>query len=233
MPRASDYLSDPSSIELRRTMVDRQLRTFDVTAPEVLAAALQTPREPFLNGEIGALVYSDAALEARAGQARRRLLAPMFVARALQSAEIGPRDRVLDVAGGPGYSAALAARLAGSVTAIEEDDAFVARASDAFEELGLTNATAIRGDLAAGPAGDDVFDVILVNGAVEQRPEGLLGRLADGGRLLAVEAGAGGARGAARFVLFGRSGEAISRRVLFGAAADTLKPFLRPPAFVF
>lgn len=233
MPRASDYLSSRRSVELRRTMVDRQLRTFDVTDVDVLAAVLDTPREPFVDGDLDSLIYSDARLEARGASVRRPLLAPMFVARALQLAEIAKTDRLLDVAGGPGYSAAIASRLAGSVVALEEDDAFVARARTAFSELGLANIEAVRGDLARGPAGADAFDVILVNGAVETRPEGLLARLAEGGRLLAVEPGAGGSRGASRFVLFTRSGDSIGSRALFGAAADVLPAFAAPREFVF
>lgn len=233
MSRASDYLTDPRSVEHRRTMVDRQLRTFDVTNPEVLAAVLATPREPFLNGESDALVYSDANLEAREGGSSRQLLVPMFVARALQAAEITPTDRVLDVAGAAGYTAAIAARLAGSVLALEESAAFADRASRIFSELGLANACAAAGDLAAGPAQGGPFDVILVNGAIEQRPENLIAQLADGGRLLAIEAGAGGSRGAGQFVLYARTGDAVSSRTLFSAAAESLEAFARPPGFVF
>jgi protein-L-isoaspartate(D-aspartate) O-methyltransferase len=233
MPRASDYLSSPRSVELRRTMVDRQLRTFDVTNIEVLETVIATPREPFLNGELDSLVYSDATLEARSASTRRPLLAPMFVGRALQLAEILPGETLLDVAGGPGYSAAIAARLAKSVTALEDDEAFVARAAQAFAELGLSNATSVRGDLAAGPAGDERYDVILINGAIERRPDQLLARLRDGGRLLAVETGAGGSREASRFVLFSRSGDSFGSRSLFGAPGDVLPAFAAPREFVF
>jgi protein-L-isoaspartate(D-aspartate) O-methyltransferase len=232
MPSAADYLSSPRSVELRRTMVDRQLRTFDVTNVDVLEAVLATPREPFLDGELDSLVYSDASLFAAGAKSRRALLAPMFVARALQLAEVRTGDAVLDVAGGPGYSAAIAARLAGSVTALEDDDGFVTRAAKAFADLGLHNARAVKGDLAQG-AGDSHYDVILVNGAVETRPEALLARLADGGRLLAVEAGAGGSRGASRFVLYTRSGATFGVRPLFGATADVLPAFAAPREFVF
>lgn len=233
MPRASDYLSSPRSVELRRTMVDRQLRTFDVTDVDVLEAVLLTPREPFLPGELDSLLYSDANLHAHGSAARRPLLAPMFVARALQLAEISPEDRLLDVAGGPGYSAAVAARLANSVIALEGDDGFVARAGEAFRELGLLNATAVLGDLASGPAGDERFDVILINGAIETRPDALLVRLSERGRLLAVEPGAGGSSAASRFVLYTRSGGSIGMRPLFDAAAEVLPPFAAPREFVF
>jgi protein-L-isoaspartate(D-aspartate) O-methyltransferase len=233
MPRASDYLSSARSVELRRTMVDRQLRTFDVTNVRVLEAVIATPREPFLQGELDSLVYSDANLEARGAATRRPLLAPMIVARALQYADVLPDESVLDVAGGTGYSAAIAARLAASVVALEDDEGFVMRAAEAFQDLGLANARAVRGDLAAGPAGDDLFDVILINCAIEARPEALLARLADGGRLLAVEPGPGGSRGASRFVLFTRSGDSIGARPVFGAAAEVAPAFAAPREFVF
>lgn len=233
MSRASDLLTDPRSVELRRTMVDRQLRTFDVTDPDVLQAVLATPREPFLNAESPALVYSDAALEAREGSARRRLLTPMVVARALQAAEIVSGERILDVAGGAGYSAAIAARLGGSVLALEESEGFAARASSVFGELGLSNARSIAGDLTKAPAQGGPFDVILVNGVVAARPDGLLAGLAEGGRLLAIEADADGSVAAARFVLYSRAGDAFGARRLFAATGEPLTAFARAPAFVF
>ena len=233
MARASDYLSSPRSVELRRTMVDRQLRTFDVTNVDVLDAVINTPREPFTDGEPDSVVYSDANLVVRGASAARPLLAPMFVARALQLAEIGPADSILDIAGGAGYSAAIAARLGASVIAIEDDENFVARASSAFSDLGLVNAQALKGSLSSGLAGDATFDVILINGAIETRPEALLAQLTDGGRLLAIESADGGSRAGSRFMLFTRSGNTIGARPLFGAAADVLPAFAAPREFVF
>ncbi|MDP2357465.1 MAG: protein-L-isoaspartate O-methyltransferase [Beijerinckiaceae bacterium] len=233
MPRASDYLTSPRSVELRRNMVDRQLRTFDVTNVDVLNAVLRTPREPFVNSEPDSLVYSDANLVVKSPQTARPLLAPMFVARALQLAEVSSHDSVLDVAGGSGYSAAIAARLCQSLVALEDDDAFVARSGEAFQDLGLANARAMRGNIATGPEGDAAFDVILINGAIETRPDALLARLAEGGRLLAIEAGDGRARAGSRFVLFTRSGSSFGKRPLFGAVADVLPAFAAKPEFVF
>ncbi len=233
MPRASDYLTSPRSVELRRNMVDRQLRTFDITNDDVLDAVLRTPREPFVNSEPDSLVYSDASLVVKSAHTARPLLAPMFVARALQLAEVASSDRVLDVAGASGYSAAIAARLCQSLVALEDDDAFVARSGEAFQDLGLANARSVRGSIAVGPEGDAVFDVILINGAIETRPDALLARLAEGGRLLAIEAGEARARAGSRFVLFTRSGVSFGKRPLFGAVADVLPAFAAKPEFVF
>lgn len=233
MANASDYLTAPRSVELRRTMVDCQLRTFDVTDPRILSAVLATPREPFLKNEPDALVYSDASLAVRGASVRRRLMPPMFVARALQTADVGRNDRALDVGGGGGFSAAVLAHLCGSVIALEEDDAFVSQASQAFSELGLANAQAVKGELATGLPERGPFDLILVNGAIEVRPDALLAQLADGGRLLAVKIEPGATLGAGRFVMFERVGDVYGEREMFGAAADVLSPFARRPEFAF
>lgn len=232
MANASEFLSAPRSVELRRTMVDCQLRTFDVTDTDVLDAVLETPREPFVDAP-ESLAYSDATLPVRGDAETRRLLAPMTLARALQDVQLRKDDRALDVAGAGGYSAAVLARLVAHVTAVESDDAFVARAARAFSELGLDNATAVKGDLTAGHAAGAPYDLILVNGAVDAPPPALLDQLADGGRLLAIEAGAGGSGAAGRFMMYERVGATTAERALFDTTALPLAAFARKPLFAF
>src|SRR5947208_15576059 len=81
---------------LRRTMVERQVRTFDVTDQAVIARMLAVPREKFLPENLATLAYSDVALDlpASAGGTPRRLLPPLIFARMVQAGVVGPRDRV-------------------------------------------------------------------------------------------------------------------------------------------
>jgi protein-L-isoaspartate(D-aspartate) O-methyltransferase len=58
-----------SAAELRRTMVDRQLRPFDVTDVPLLERFLNVPRELFLPAGQETLAYSDRRAASRA---RRR-----------------------------------------------------------------------------------------------------------------------------------------------------------------
>lgn len=233
MSNAAGFLSSPRSVQLRRTMVDCQLRTFDVTDSDVLSAVLDTPREPFVSERVDSLVYSDASLLTRGEQSSRRLLVPMVVARAFQEARLSKSDRALDVGGAGGYSAAILARLVESVVALDDDEGFVATARRGFEELGLANASAVKGELAAGFAGDGPYDVILVNGAIEVRPDELLAQLADGGRLLAIESSPSAGLGAGQMVLWERFGDALGSRPLFPAIAEPLPGFARKPVFAF
>ena len=209
----------------RQRMVDGQLRTCDVTDLAVLAAFAEVPREAFVAPAALALAYADAPAPAL-GASGRLLIAPMTLGRLVQAAVVRPGEKALDVAGGSGYSATILARLGARVVALESD----AGASAAAERLlaGEAAATCVQGDLAA-PAPGGPFDLILVNGAFARSPDALLGQLADGGRLVGVDA----SFGAPKAVLIERLGGASSRRVLFDAAAPLLDAFAMRPNFAF
>ena len=77
--------------ELRRTMVDRQLRPFDVTDAPLLDQFLATPRELFLPEHQADLAYSDLAVTLRTSAGgKRSLLPPLVLARMLQGAAPRP-----------------------------------------------------------------------------------------------------------------------------------------------
>jgi protein-L-isoaspartate(D-aspartate) O-methyltransferase len=87
----------------------------------------------------------------------------------------------------------------------------------------------MRGDLDKGAPGKAPFDVILVNGAFESLPAALIAQLAERGRLVALEARSGAARG----VLILKSGGGSSERTLFDASADVLPGLAKAAAFAF
>jgi protein-L-isoaspartate(D-aspartate) O-methyltransferase len=216
---------------LRRTMVERQVRTFDVTDQAVIARMLAVAREKFLPESLATLAYSDFALELPGpGGAPRRLLAPLIFARMVQASVVGPQDRVLDVGGATGYSAAVLGGLALSVIALESDADFVSKARTCLATEPLP-VKVVQGDLTAPPAGDGPFDLIFINGAVEANFEPMLNALAPRGRLLTVFRGAGLVPRAVRFDK-DDLGE-VGRRALFDAPASTLPGFEKAPAFVF
>lgn len=216
----------PDFASLRRTMVDRQLRTFDVVDQAVLARFLSVPREIFVGPEQGALAYSDGPVSVGG----RAILAPLAAARMLQGAHIGAADRVLLVGSGAGYTAALAAGLAASVVALESEPAAAAAARAHFAALGLANVTQIEGPLPLGAPQQAPFDVILVEGAADGALETLQGQLAEGGRLIAF---APRPAGAAQAILYEKIGGDLSTAPLFDASAARLPEFAHMPAFAF
>jgi protein-L-isoaspartate(D-aspartate) O-methyltransferase len=212
----------------RRNMVDGQLRPNRVTSPKLLAAVRDLPRERFLPEGLRSVAYSDEDVPLGNG---RFLMEPMVLARLIQTLQPRDTDRALVVASGRGYGAALLARLVKSVVAVESDAALAASAAQTLKELGLTNIEQKGGALEAGAAEAGPYDVIVIEGAVQQVPSGILDQLVDGGRLATVVAGPPGALGTAQ--LFVKDGGVASGRPLFDAGTPLLPGFAPPPRFTF
>lgn len=215
----------------RRTMVDCQIRTFDVTDRAVLAAFEEVPRERFMPAGREAFAYSDGnvALPLKDGLPRC-MLQPMVLARMIQALGIQAGARVLDVASGLGYSSAILARLGAAVSALEPDADLAARSRDTLAALvGTGSATVQVGALDGEPPGQESYDAILVNGAVEIRPDSLLEQLREGGRLACLRTDGR----ASHAMLYVRGGEGIGSRLLFDASAPVLAEFRRAASFVF
>jgi protein-L-isoaspartate(D-aspartate) O-methyltransferase len=220
--------------QLRRNMVDNQLRTYSITDRTVLDAMGTVQRELFVPAEKMAVAYSDLPLEIRSGKSIRRMLSPMVLARMAQAAEISRTDRILDVGGAAGCSAALLARLGAEVIALESDDALVRDATANLARAGVSNARAVSGPLEAGFAAAAPYDVIFVNGKVEVAPEVLLGQLTAKGRLVAIRPLPGEQTGrAGRAVVFQKTGSTLGEREVFDAAAQILPGFQVAAAFAF
>jgi protein-L-isoaspartate(D-aspartate) O-methyltransferase len=208
----------------RRNMVDCQVRTQDVTDLRIIDAFLQVPRERFVPASKQGLAYLDYEVPLTDAPNARCLLKPMVLAKLLQAAAPRSTDRVLDIAGGTGYAAAVLSRLAGEVVAVEDDKAM---AKEAQKNLGNAVTFAV-GPLTAGAEAHAPYDIILINGACDVVPKALFTQLRDGGRLLCVMGSAPG-----KGTMYFRSAGDVSDRALFDASAPKLPGFARTPAFVF
>lgn len=207
----------------RFNMVEAQVRSANVTDPRILAAMNAVARERFVPSAAQALAYADVPVALAPG---RYLLDPRSFAKLAQLAAIGAEDRILDVGCGTGYSSAVLARLGAEVVALEQDADLVRAASGLLANV-TGKVEVVQGALIEGVKGQS-FDVIFVNGAIEQVPETLLSQLAEGGRLVTVLKD-----GQSRAWLFLKQNGQVGRRPGFDADVPVLAGFKKAMGFVF
>lgn len=210
----------------REAMVDSQVRTADVTRYAIIDAMLWAPRELFVPRARREVAYAEAEIPLAPGRA---MLTPRVFAKMVETAQLGASDLVLDLAPGTGYSTAVMARLAAAVVAIEPDPDLARHAIESLQQLEVDNAVVSEGDPAAGDPAHGPYDVIFVNGAVEQVPSALTDQLKDGGRLVAIFAERG--VGQCRALL--RVGDTLAARYSFDASGPLLTGFEKKRSFAF
>lgn len=208
----------------RVMMVDTQVRPSDVTKFPVIAAMLEVPRERFMPAGRREAAYVGENVEI---SKNRVVLEPRTLAKMLDALDIQPTEMVLDVGTGLGYSAAVIARLAEAVVAVEEDSSLASEAEGALSATGADNAVVVTAPLAEGAPKHGPYDVITVQGAAETVPQALIDQLKDGGRIgcLFME----GALGVCRIGY--KIDGAVTWRFAFNAAAPVLPGFAAQRAF--
>lgn len=214
-----------SDYATRRTaMVDTQIRPSDVTKFPIIEAMLTVPREAFVPMDMREAAYMGKNLDMRDG---RVLLEPRTLAKMLDALDIQKNELVLDVAAGLGYSSAVIARMAEAVISVEDSEARVDEAQTILSEHNVDNVVMQAGPLGKGAAEHGPYDVILVQGGVEELPNSLLDQLKDGGRIACVRMT--GALGDVQ-IGYKLDGE-ITWRSIFNAGAPVLSDFARAKAF--
>ncbi len=173
-----------SFADSRAKMVDRQLRRRGITDERVLAAMGEVPRELFVPEGIRRRAYADAALPIGSGQT---ISQPWIVAATLQGLGLRGTERVLEVGGGSGYTAALLVRLAAHVVSVELVPELTTEARRALilARADLDRIELVVGDGSAGYPDGAPYDAIALHAAVPGEPRTALGQLAPGGRLVA------------------------------------------------
>lgn len=211
----------------RRTMmVDTQVRPSDVTKFPIIDAMLKVPRENFVPAAQREAVYMDGNLDLGQG---RVLLEPRTLAKMLDALDISGDELVLDIGSAMGYSSAVIAHMAEAVVAVEEDSGWATDAAEALTETGIDNVIQHTAALAEGAPQHGPYDVMIVQGGVQQLPNALQEQIKEGGRVACIFM-----QGALGEVRIGyKQGGRISWRNSFNAGAPVLSGFTKEEAFEF
>ena len=209
---------------MRHAMVASQLRTNAVSDVRVVAAVDAVAREAFLPGDAAQMAYRDIAVPVGHGRAQN---VPIATGRLLTAAELRGSDRVLLIGAVGGYTAAVLAKLVASVVAVESDPALAAFARTAL--AAVPNVTVVEGSLPAGHAEGGPYDVLVIDGAVEQVPDALVEQVAVHGRVVSGLVD----RGVTRLAAGRRSAGGFGLRDFADIDCVVLPGFARARSFTF
>ena len=154
------------------------LRSRGVMDKRVLEAMEKIDRGAFVKGLFAERAYEDMPLPIACGQT---ISQPSVVGLMTQALQVEPRHKVLEIGTGSGYQAAILSQLARRVYTLDRHKRLVREAQAVFDDLNLTNITAIASDGTRGLPEQAPFDRILITAAAEDPPGPLLAELKVGG----------------------------------------------------
>ena len=209
----------------RGAMIDSQVRPNGITDRRLIDAMATLPREDFVPAVCKAVAYVDQDIPLRKGTKPRYMIQPMVFAKLAQLAEVRPTDKVLHVGAATGYGTAILARLAAQVVALESDADLATAGRKNLEAV--ANACIVEGALNEGVKSMAPFDVIFIEGRIEEMPQSLLGQSAERGRVVAVL----GLSDIAKACLWVNHAGVGACRAAFDASVAALPGFerMRPP----
>ncbi len=192
---ADCHIDDDERMALARLALT--LSTKGLHDRRILGAVETLPRSLFVASAHRARSLEDRPIPIECGQTAD---APSVIALALQAAELLPEHRVLEIGTGSGWGTALLAGLCTKVYTVERFRTLADLAFERFSALAIDNVVPSVHDGLEGFARHAPFHRILLAGAVEEVPRGLLEQLAPQGILVAAIGPARGPQTSMRWI---------------------------------
>lgn len=212
--------------ELRRAMVDCQIRPSDVTRYPIIATMLEVAREDFVPAAKRSVAYVGNHIEIAPD---RVVMEPRTFAKLIDAMDISSEDLVLNIGCGLGYSAAVLGRLGEAVIAVEDDPSRAQEATTNLTNADVMNVVVETASLNAGAPAHGPYDAVVFEGAIEALPQSIVDQVKLGGRVGAIFLSDAG--GQARIGT--RTDSGLTWRRAFDATAPLLPGFEDEKSFVF
>lgn len=169
-----DNLDSIEAQRLRKTMVETQLASRDITDNNVLAALSKIPRHLFGPFKTLQEAYADNASPIHCEQT---ISQPYMVAYMTQALDLQSHHKVLEVGTGSGYQTAVLCELCENVYTVERHPKLAEQAQALLHQLGYKPKQFHIGDGALGLPEKAPFDRIIVTAAATATPQTLLAQL--------------------------------------------------------
>ncbi len=163
---------------LRKDMVENQLRQRGITDNRVLDVMGTIPRHLFVNEDLQNEAYMDGPLPIGFGQT---ISQPYIVAYMTEILKLEQQHSVLEVGTGCGYQAAVLSSLAQKVISLERIKELAVSSRKQLQELGFANVDVINANGWNGYQKGAPYDRIIVTAGAKKVPEALIDQLANSG----------------------------------------------------
>ncbi|MBS3818507.1 protein-L-isoaspartate(D-aspartate) O-methyltransferase [bacterium] len=170
-----------SYTQMRKNMVQSQLKARDITDERVLEVMKKVPRHLFVSPRYKNQAYEDHPLPIGEGQT---ISQPYIVALMTQYLDVNNDEKVLEIGTGSGYQAAVLSHLAAQVYSIEIREKLAQKAAQRLNRLHYDNVMVKCGDGYFGWEKHAPFDAIIVTCAANHVPPSLMKQLKEGGKLI-------------------------------------------------
>lgn len=212
---------------MRQNMVKGQILPENVTHSLVINAFSNVPREKFVPRQLAHIAYMDTNFSFSKG---RFLLRPATLARLLEALNPLSSDKILYIAAGTGYGAALLGESGIRVVALDSEEALTQEAERLIQDLKLSSIKVVLGPLTEGWEKEAPYDKIIIEGSIENFPESLSFQLKEGGTMVTCKHHKEGRMEAIKYI---KKQGVITEISLFDAFAPRLKAFRKRKGFVF
>jgi protein-L-isoaspartate(D-aspartate) O-methyltransferase len=169
--------------QARLNMVENQVRPWEVLDGRVLDVISKVHREDFVDAAHRQLAFADLCLPLGHGEV---MMKPVVEGRVLQALDLQPTDHVLEIGTGSGFLTACLASLSAKVTSVDIHADFTVAATRRLQNAGVTNAELVTGEAVDGWQPNELFDALVVTGAVSSIPARWLTWLKTDARALIV-----------------------------------------------
>jgi len=169
----------------REELIERLVRWGYLTKSEIIKAFRKVPRHEFVTTNLRDYAYADQPLPIGHGQT---ISAPSMIAIMLNSLELEPGQKVLEIGAGSGYNAALIAEIVGPkgrVFTIERIAELAEFGRANLQKTGYERVQVVVSDGTCGYRKEAPWDRILVTACAPEIPRPLVEQLKVGGKLAA------------------------------------------------
>ena len=166
---------------MRKDMVENQLRQRGITDDRVLDAMGDVPRHLFVAEDLRDEAYMDGPLPIGFDQT---ISQPYIVAFMTEVLKVEQQHSVLEIGTGCGYQSAVLSSLAKHVISLERIKELAESAKRRLRKLDYSNVDVVHGNGWNGYKQKAPFDRIIVTAGANKIPKALLDQLANGGILV-------------------------------------------------